>query len=589
MSPETIKARVNRDSPPENKRFNLQRFSTHTSSPSESTDNTFATANSQQHSSNSHLLDSNNDNDDTIRVNLLSHHSPEEVYLDQTPTQENISDFRGKDYLSRRNVLDGNMESPMSPQTVGTGSIISSSSMWDELESIKRRLRKLELNHPSPSVHSPSINGGGDRPLTRGTATSSSSPQRSSPFPSHAGTSITSTSSPSTYPLLNAALTKLKNSGLSSELTHAIEITAQEAISLNLMAQDPLQSPSPRMVRRKVDGVCRGLTEICLALADSQQLVSRQQTRQMQYRAEDLQDSSPLSTTSSRQSMTLSRSTARRLSVGTNATSRTSTLGGGVAGSTISRARRPVHSVVGIAGEEFDEDGAGSTISRPGLSRYSTIQYRPPSRAATEIYGREKDTPPSAGLQRFSTMTSRRGLVSRHGQSMSDHQVPSDRDSLSAEPSPRPNRSSTFTPTASVTGATPPAARDDRRRTYFSSPPRARTDFSGLPTPPSRPVSMISPPRVNIQQRNSDSGERTDASVTTIRKRGTNASLLGEKNYHSDLDEVRGATLGRAATLGGRRSLGGSGEVRRTGSVTGSSVTRRNANGNGVGNGNGNA
>ncbi len=256
LSPETIKARVKRDSP-DHRRIQLQRFSTDTS-PSESTDNTFATANSHQDpssKSNSHILDSPNDNDDTIRVNVLSIATPETLYLDKTPTQESINtNAREKDYMSRRNV---NIE-PTSPRT-NPESIVSSSSMWDELESIKRRLRNLELNQPSSSING-SIAPGTERPHTRGTATSSSSPQRSSPFPSHAGTSLTSTSSPSTYPLLNAALTKLKSSQLSNEIIHAIEITAQEAISLNLLAQDPMQAPSPRMVRRKVDGICRGLT-----------------------------------------------------------------------------------------------------------------------------------------------------------------------------------------------------------------------------------------------------------------------------------------------------------------------------------------
>lgn len=569
MSPETIKARVKRDSPG-HKRIQLQRFSTDTS-PSESTDNTFATANSHQHpssQSNSHIPDSPNDNDDTIRVNVLSHTTPETLYLDQTPTQESINtNAREQDYMSRRNL---NME-PLSPRT-NPESIVSSSSMWDELESIKRRLRNLEMNHSSPSING-SIAPGTERPHTRGTATSSSSPQRSSPFPSYAGTSLTSPSSPSTYPLLNAALTKLKSSQSSTEITHAIEITAQEAISLNLLAQDPMQSPSPRMIRRKVDGICRGLTEICLALADTQHLSQRQQARVSQYRAEDFHDSSPLSN-SSRQSLTLSRSTARRLSVGTNNTSRASP------GSMVSRARRPVHSVVGVQGEDF-EDEALNTVSRPGLSRYNTIQYRPLSRAATEVYGArererqmERDTPPA--LQRFSTST-RKGLGSRHGPSLSDHQVPSDHDSPASEG--RPTRSSTFTASALASAG----LAEDRRRQFFSSPPRTtRTEVSGLPTPPSRPVSLISPPRVNVQ-RNSDSGERTDETVRTetIRRRPTLGSVPGEKVYHSDLEEVRSTTLGR--TNSARRGLAGS-EIRRTGSIT-----RRTGNGNGnsIGNGNG--
>jgi hypothetical protein len=444
-----------------------------------------------------------------------------------------MGDSRTRDYLSRRKT-----EPPASPQN---GSV-SSTSMWDELEAIKRRLRQLELGHPT---------SGGDRPQTRGTTNSSSSPQRSSPFPSQAGTSITSASSPSSYPLLNAAITKVKASGLSLDIAQAIEATAQEAISLTLLTNHDhsVQPPSPRAIRKKVEGVCRGLTEVCLALADHQQSSHRQQTRAAQHRAEDAQDSSPLSATG-RQSMTLSRSTARRLSNGTT-TSRTA--------STVSRARRPANSVIGLQSEEYEDDALSSIASRPGLSRYSTMQYRPPSRAATEVY--TERTPPTSNLQRFST--NRRTLLSRHGPSMSDYNIPvSDHDSPAEEiPMPRTATRSTF--------AGPSV--DNRRRSlnlssYFSSPPRARTEFSrdsGLPTPPSRPVSLISPPRVNIPRNTSDSGERTDA---TIRRRPT-ASVVGEKSYATDIEEDLRSTLGRSATNPQRRSMGGNMEIRRHASI----------------------
>lgn len=416
-------------------------------------------------------------------------------------------------------------ESPISQTTSNP----NPSSLWDELDLIKRRLRQLELNHPSVLA---------DRPQTRGTTNSSSSPQRSSPFQSQAGTSITSTSSPPSYPLLNAAITKIKASGLSIDIAQAIEATAQEAISLALMTtHDPsAQPPSPRAIRKKVDGVCRGLTEVCLALADHQQLNQRQQTRAAQHRAEDAQDSSPLST-SGRQSMTLSRTTARRLSGGTNI-SRTSTVS--------ARVRRPAHSVVGMSGEDLEED-AGNVTSRPSITRYSTIQYRPPSRATTEVY--RDTTPPVSTIQRFSS--NRRSLLSRHGPSMSDFRLPSDTESPHEDgPAPTP-RSATFAPSS-----------DDRRRSlnlpaYFSSPPRARTEFSresGLPTP-SRPVSFISPPRVNV---GANSLERRDS---TIRRRPKNNA---DKPYVTDADDDRSSILARSNT--DRRSLVGS-DIRRNESL----------------------
>jgi len=543
-SSETLKSRPILDSF-DSTRINRQRFST---TPSESTDNSWATAISQHNVINNNNNNGNNvpsTDDDTITVNRLSHPlSPEnELYLDERHPQDSVTtESRIKDYASRRKAM-----SPISPPPDS----ISSTNMWDELEAIKRRLRHLELTRLGTT---------GDRPQTRGTTNSSSSPQRSSPFPSapsQAGTSITSTSSPPSYPLLNAAITKVKSSGLPVDIAQAIEATAQEAISLALMTNHDhsTQPPSPRSVRKKVDGVCRGLTEVCLALADHQQSSQRQQTRAAQHRAEDAQDSSPLSATS-RQSMTLSRSTARRLS-GAN---------------TVSRARRPAHSVVGLtAGEEFDDDGI-SVVSRPGISRYSTVQYRPPSRAATEVF--RDTTPPIPSIQRFST--NRRSLLSRHAPSLSDYYVPtttmtttattSDHDSQHEEERPPPlprttglNRSSTFT-------ASSP---ENRRRslnmsTYFSSPPRTRTEFSrdsGLGTPPNRPVSMISPPRVNVAATQST----TDRRDSTIRRRPA-GSVVGEKMSATDIDDdVRSTTLGRSAST--RKSMAAS-DVRRHATIT---------------------
>ena len=540
-SSETIKSRLIFDSP-DSIRINRQRFSD--TAPSESTDNSWATATSQHNVIANRNNNGNNipsTDDDTITVNRLSHsQSPENEYLDEPPPQDSpITVSRIKDYASRRKAM-----SPISPPADS----ISPTNMWDELEAIKRRLRHLELTRLGTT---------GDRPQTRGTTNSSSSPQRSSPFPSapsQAGTSITSTSSPPSYPLLNASITKVKASGLPIDIAQAIEATAQEAISLALMMNHDhsTQPPSPRSVRKKVDGVCRGLTEVCLALADHQQSSQRQQTRAAQRRAEDAQDSSPLSATS-RQSMTLSRTTARRLS----------------GASTVSRARRPAHSVVGTGGnDDFDDDGI-SVVSRPGISRFSTIQYRPPSRAATEVF--RDTTPPVPSIQRFST--NRRSLLSRHAPSLSDYHVPtatmtttSDPDSQHEEERPPPlprttglNRSSTFTARPS----------EDRRRslnmsTYFSSPPRTRTEFSrdsGLPTPPNRPVSLISPPRINVAATQSTTGRRD----STIRRRPA-GSVVGEKMYATDIDDdVRSTTLGRS--LSTKKSTAGN-DVRRHASIT---------------------
>jgi hypothetical protein len=128
-SPETLKARL-KLALSDNLNSSQQRHSQDTT-PSESTDNTWATAASQQHI-NSNVKNIVSTDDDTITVNRLSHaQSPDDMYVDETPTQESPSEPRIKDYVSSRKL--------MSPTSPPAGSV-SSGAMWDELDAIKRRL-----------------------------------------------------------------------------------------------------------------------------------------------------------------------------------------------------------------------------------------------------------------------------------------------------------------------------------------------------------------------------------------------------------------------------------------------------------------
>ncbi|KAB8078264.1 hypothetical protein BDV29DRAFT_166824, partial [Aspergillus leporis] len=175
---------------------------------------------------------------------------------------------------------------PDRPRQDGTESTLSTtapSTVWDELEDLKSRIRKLELTGKLPPSSQEAISSvSAERPRT---ATTTVTTVSSSPKPGRK----TSTSSPDSdsipptnpvHPLLQSAIAKTK-AVLSKEVYTALEATATDALALStLLSTNKAPSgnvsvvngylPSDRLSRRKADSVCRGLTELCLALSDEQ-------------------------------------------------------------------------------------------------------------------------------------------------------------------------------------------------------------------------------------------------------------------------------------------------------------------------------
>ncbi|TVY15655.1 hypothetical protein LARI1_G006298 [Lachnellula arida] len=180
-------------------------------------------------------------------------------------------------------------EVPETPRAVeGTESTVSTtapSTVWDELEDLKSRIHRLELTGKIPATSGAAISrASNDRPPTATTTvtTMSSSPKRGrghSFSPSEAtGGEI---QPHEVHPLLHAALAKSKPL-LPSEVYKALEATTSDALAIASMVGSSGQ-PGPnsssqstvggsghsdRQVRRKADGLCRSLTELCLALSD---------------------------------------------------------------------------------------------------------------------------------------------------------------------------------------------------------------------------------------------------------------------------------------------------------------------------------
>ncbi|OXV08820.1 hypothetical protein Egran_03417 [Elaphomyces granulatus] len=187
--------------------------------------------------------------------------------------------------------------------TESTLSTTAPSTVWDELDDLKSRIRKLELTGKLPSSSAAAMsNASAERPRTATTTvtTLSSSPKHdrkaNTPSPDSdigpgPGPALASVPAPNPgtnqiETLLHTALAKVKTA-VGTEAYNALEGTAADALTLANMLGS-ITSPSgavngvslsERQARRKADSLCRGLTELCLALSDEQLSSASKQQR----------------------------------------------------------------------------------------------------------------------------------------------------------------------------------------------------------------------------------------------------------------------------------------------------------------------
>ena len=170
------------------------------------------------------------------------------------------------------------------------GSTTATSTVWDDLDELKSRVRHLEGTGKAPqSSNVTTSNGSGDRPrtaTTSGTTISSSPRQNRKPSIMPAET-FGSPDCVNVHPLLHSALFKAKGvlspaiyRALESSSIDALELAAITGSSTNSTAahfagtsgahiMPSSSSFSDRHLRRKTDGLCRGLTELCIALCEA--------------------------------------------------------------------------------------------------------------------------------------------------------------------------------------------------------------------------------------------------------------------------------------------------------------------------------
>jgi hypothetical protein len=175
--------------------------------------------------------------------------------------------------------------------TESHGSTGPAVSVWDELDELKTRIRRIEMGGKIPATSGAIISQAtAERPRTANTSatTVSSSPnqQRKANLSPPESTVDAHTSS-RTHPLLREALAKARQH-TSPSVYRILDATVTEALTLAEMTgsagpQGTLHSASSilgganvsdRQVRRKADNMCRSLTELCIALCDTKSSIS---------------------------------------------------------------------------------------------------------------------------------------------------------------------------------------------------------------------------------------------------------------------------------------------------------------------------
>ena len=223
--------------------------------------------------------------------------SPElpQIYDRRRSTQESASEVPGRRFrhptpqyyssplTGRPNTRDDYERASMiGSRTGATESTVSTnapSTVWDELEDIKTRIRQLEMTEILPNSSRATISGVvNDRPLTANTTVTnaSSSPKRaaprdsSSPLTSIYGEPLGDSTAAAA---LEIALAQAK-ADISSTMYRSMEIAVKNAIAMANMStssanrQQPLSNVTDRQLRRKADNLCRSLIDVCIALSN---------------------------------------------------------------------------------------------------------------------------------------------------------------------------------------------------------------------------------------------------------------------------------------------------------------------------------
>ncbi|KAF4307928.1 lpxtg-motif cell wall anchor domain [Botryosphaeria dothidea] len=167
-------------------------------------------------------------------------------------------------------------------------STTATSTVWDELDELKSRIKKLELTGKMPPTSGAAVTSftASERPrtaTTQATSVTASPKQQKKSSVSPPETTVSgagggaSGAAGASHPLLHSALAKCKDA-MSPSFYRILEVTATDALELAAITSGGNMSSavsnsgaptSERQLRRKADNMCRSLTELCIALCDN--------------------------------------------------------------------------------------------------------------------------------------------------------------------------------------------------------------------------------------------------------------------------------------------------------------------------------
>jgi hypothetical protein len=162
-------------------------------------------------------------------------------------------------------------------QTESTISTTAPSTVWDELDDLKSRIKKLELTGKLPSSSAAAMTS--DRPRTATTQATnlSSSPKHKPVVNTNALPSAIEGIPSNVHPTLHEALMNAKNT-VSNDVYQKLQATTSDALQLSMMLSpdyntngSAVVSQSERQLRRRAESMCRSLTELTIALLAEQQ------------------------------------------------------------------------------------------------------------------------------------------------------------------------------------------------------------------------------------------------------------------------------------------------------------------------------
>ena len=213
------------------------------------------------------------------RASLGQHSSAMSAHpLDASRRQRYFSHSAARAPSEVQRTLEDRPKYPARNTTESTISTTAPSTVWDELDDLKSRIKKLELTGklpPSSAAAMSTIAGERPRTATTNATTMSASPKHAKASTSPVDSAIDGIPS-SVHPLLHEALIKVKPV-ISQEVYQKLTASASDALQLASMMRNSngLASATERQIRRRADSICRGLTELAIALSSETQTTAQ--------------------------------------------------------------------------------------------------------------------------------------------------------------------------------------------------------------------------------------------------------------------------------------------------------------------------